>query len=90
MIHPMKILFANVGSVEHCSGEDYKLGIQGLSLISGSANYLRDLGKLPSLNLFSQPSREHNNLHLPGLLRGLHEMMYVKHLMRGWHTIGVQ
>lgn len=62
-------------------GKSIGLGLRDWSLISGSVHYAGDPDKLPSLSLFSQLSRRHNNPNLPGLLQGLHEMMHVKHLV---------
>lgn len=62
MTDPMNILLENVGYVEYCLGKSMAWDSGFGVLICGSANNLCDLGKLPSLNLFSQLSREHNSL----------------------------
>lgn len=69
MVHPTKILHENVGSVEYCSGEEdvWAWELRDWSLISGSANDRCDPGKVPSLNLLSQPSRELHNPDSPRL-----------------------
>ena len=71
-------------------GKSMHLGFGNWGLISHSASYLCDPGKLFSQNLFCQLSREHYNPSPPGLSQGLHKMMQLKRLMCDWHPTGMQ
>lgn len=71
-------------------GKSIGMRFRDWDLISGSASYLCNLGKLLSLNLSFSTVKRTLLPQPPWAITGLHAMMHVKHLACDWHTADVQ